>query len=79
MSRGYRPGIVLINVPEANVTPAIAEDLKTQQIILTELHIDRGYLNSHLVKKHDENLTIICKTWRVRNGKQVHKINCLFK
>ncbi|NET55737.1 MAG: transposase [Symploca sp. SIO2E6] len=66
-------GVTPANVPEANVTPAIAEDLKAQQIRLQELHIDRGYLNSHFVKERDENLTIICKAWRVRNGKGFDK------
>jgi len=66
-------GVTPANVPEANVTPAIAEDLKVQQIRLTELHIDRGYLNSHFVKERDENLTIICQAWRVRNGKGFEK------
>jgi hypothetical protein len=35
---------------------------------LTELHIDRAYLNCHWVKQRSENLTIFCKAWRVRNG-----------
>lgn len=40
-------GITPANVPEASVTPAIASDLEAQQVTLGELHIDRGYLNSH--------------------------------
>jgi len=66
-------GITPANVPEASVTPAIASDLEAQQVTLEELHIDRGYLNSHLVKERDKNLTIICKAWRVRNGDKFDK------
>ena len=31
------------------------------------------YLNSHFVKERDDNLTIICKAWRVRNSKGFDK------
>ena len=34
---------------------------------LTELHIDRAYLPSTLVRDRDENLQVFCKAWRVRN------------
>ncbi|MBO1348143.1 MAG: transposase [Hormoscilla sp. GUM202] len=51
----------------------IHSDLEAQNVTLKELHIDRGYLNSHLVKERDENLTIICKAWSVRNGKYFDK------
>ena len=66
-------GVTPANVPEATVTEEIAEDLEAQQVTLEELHIDRGYLNSHFVKERDDNLTIICKAWRVRNGKGFDK------
>ena len=59
--------------PVATVTPAIAEDLSAQQVTLKELHIDRGYLNSHFVKERNDSLTIICKAWRVRNSKGFDK------
>ncbi|MBC6472723.1 MAG: transposase [Hormoscilla sp. GM102CHS1] len=61
-------GITPANVPEADVTPAIASDLEAQQVELEELHIEGGYLNSHLVKERDKKLIIICKAWRVSNG-----------
>lgn len=54
--------------PEATVTDAIAQQLSFQQVTLTELHIDRAYLTSHWVKERSEDLTIICKAWRVKNG-----------
>ncbi len=66
-------GITPANVPEANVTPALASDLEFQKVSLEELHIDRGYLNSHLVKERDEDLQIICKSWQVHNGKGFDK------
>lgn len=61
-------GVTPANIPESSVTEEIASDLEAQQVTLEELHIDRGYLNSHFVKERDDNLTIICKAWRVRNG-----------
>ena len=66
-------GVTPANVPESKVTEAIASDLEAQQVRLEELHIDRGYLNSHFVKERDDNLTIICKAWRVRNGEKFDK------
>lgn len=61
-------GITPANAPEATVTDAIAQQLSFQQVTLTELHIDRAYLTSHWVKERSEDLTIICKAWRVKNG-----------
>ncbi len=66
-------GITPANVKEADVTHAIASDLGYQEVTLEELHIDRGYLNSHFVKERDENLKIICKAWSVHNGKYFDK------
>jgi len=66
-------GITPANVPESAVTKAIANDLEPQDVKLTELHIDRAYLNSHFVKKRSEDLTIICKAWPVRQGKRFDK------
>ncbi len=40
---------------------------------LEELHIDRAYLNSSLVKERPEDLTIICKAWSVCNGPRFNK------
>ena len=75
---GITPG----NVPEANVTAApsltgrlclIAADLQQQKVLLKELHIDRAYLSSSLVRERSDDLTIICKAWPVRNGSRFHK------
>ena len=51
-------GITPANVPEASVTEAISEDLERQEIYLKELHIDRAYLSSHLVRERSDNLEV---------------------
>jgi Transposase DDE domain/Transposase domain (DUF772) len=66
-------GITSANAPEASVTNDIESDLKQQQVTIQELHIDRAYLTSHLVKQRTDDLTIICKAWKVRNGKLFDK------
>ncbi len=66
-------GVTRANVPEASVTDAIATDLKYQKVNLVELHIDRAYLTSSLVQNRDDQLTIYCKAWQVRNGKKFTK------
>src|SRR6266704_2423367 len=66
-------GVTPANVPEASVTEAISEDLERQEVSLQELHIDRAYLSSHLVRERSDELTIYCKTWPVREGQQFHK------
>lgn len=60
-------GLTPANVPEAWVTDAIASDLKAQNLSLSELHIDRAYLTSKLVRHRAETLAIYCKAWTVRN------------
>jgi len=60
-------GITAANVPEATVTDDIAADLDAQNAVLAELHIDRGYLSSTLVRDRGNDLIIFCKAWRVRN------------
>lgn len=65
-------GITRANEPEASVTTAIEKDLNAQQLTIEdikELHIDRAYLVSHWVKQRTPDMTIICKAWKVRNGK----------
>jgi hypothetical protein len=66
-------GITPANVPEASVTEAISSDLDQQGACLKELHIDRAYLSSHLVRERSGELEIYCKAWPVRNGKRFHK------
>lgn len=66
-------GLTPANVPEATVTEAIEADLAAQAITLEELHIDRAYLASSLVKNRNEALSIFCKAWPVRNGNRFSK------
>ena len=66
-------GITPANVPEASVTEAISEDLERQEIYLKELHIDRAYLSSHLVRERSDNLELYCKAWPVRESKRFSK------
>lgn len=66
-------GITPANAPEASVTRDISADLERQPVTLKELHIDRGYLSSHLVRERSEELEIYCKAWPVREGKRFSK------
>ncbi|HEY7147620.1 MAG TPA: IS1182 family transposase [Streptosporangiaceae bacterium] len=60
-------GLTPANAPEASVTPSITTDLQAAGRQLSELHIDRAYLSSALVRDRSPDLTIFCKAWRVRN------------
>jgi transposase len=60
-------GITAANAPEASVTSDIAADLEAAGWQLSELHIDRAYLSSALVRDRGPDLAIFCKAWRVRN------------
>ena len=60
-------GITAANAPEASVTDDIAADLDAAGWHLAELHIDRAYLSSALVRDRGPDLAIFCKAWRVRN------------
>jgi transposase len=66
-------GITSANVAEASVTEAISADLAAQQVQLHELHIDRAYLSSSLVRDRPDGLAIYCKAWPVRNGSRFPK------
>jgi Transposase domain (DUF772) len=55
-------GLTAANAPEASVTEAISADLERQQVALKELHIDRAYLSSHLVRQCSEDLPTSCAT-----------------
>ncbi len=66
-------GITPANVPEASVTEAIGADLERQGADLKELHIDRAYLSSHLVRERNDELEVYCKAWPVRESKCFHK------
>jgi transposase len=61
-------GITPANAPEASVTGAIETDLAAAGLALSELHIDRAYLASDLVRGRGPDLVIFCKAWRVRNA-----------
>jgi hypothetical protein len=61
-------GITPANAPEASVTGDIAADLEAAGWRLAELHIDRAYLSSHLVRDRGPDLAVYCKAWRVRNA-----------
>ncbi|MGH3277490.1 MAG: transposase [Streptosporangiaceae bacterium] len=61
-------GITPANAPEASVTSDITADLDHAGWRLAELHIDRAYLSSDLVRDRAPDLEIFCKAWRVRNA-----------
>ncbi len=62
-------GVTQANAAEASVTHAIAQDLARQpDAKLSELHIDRAYLSSDLVRERPEDLEVYCKAWAVRNA-----------
>jgi lambda repressor-like predicted transcriptional regulator len=60
-------GITPANAPEATVTGDITADLDAAGMTLAELHIDRAYLSSELVRDRGPDLAVFCKAWRVRN------------
>ena len=66
-------GITPANVPEAQVTDSISLDLHAQGLKLAELHIDRAYLASQMVREREETVGIYCKAWPVRQGAQFAK------
>jgi transposase len=67
-------GLTPANRPEAEVTDAILADLGQQDATLHELHIDRGYLSSPLVRDRPADLAVYCKAWPVRNGPRFTKL-----
>ena len=74
LARGLIPavGVTTANVPEATVTTQLAADLAHQGFRLDELHIDRAYLASTLVRERPDDLQIFCKAWPVRSGADGH-------
>jgi hypothetical protein len=66
-------GVTAANVAEAEVADQITADLDAQHAQLGELHIDRAYLASSLVRDRDEDLAIFCKAFPVRNGPRFAK------
>ena len=61
-------GITPANAPEASVAGDITADLEAAGWRLAELHIDRAYLSSDLVRDRGPDLAVYCKAWRVRNA-----------
>jgi hypothetical protein len=71
-------GVTPANAPEASVTESIVRDLARQpDAELEELHIDRAYLSSSLVRERNKELEVYCKAWRVRNGERFPKTDFL--
>ncbi len=68
-----RASITAANAPEASVTETIVADLEHQAARLGELHIDRAYLSSTLVRERPDGLALFCKAWPVRNGDRFPK------
>jgi hypothetical protein len=66
-------GVTPANVPEAHGAEQIRDDLAAQQLTLSELHVDRAYLSSVLVRDRPDDLEIFCKAWRVHNGPRFAK------
>jgi hypothetical protein len=66
-------GVTPANEPEATVTDAVVADLLRQDVVLSELHIDRGYLSSALVRQRSPGLAIYCRAWAVHNGARFPK------
>jgi transposase len=66
-------GITGANAPEASVTDDLLADLAAQDVELREIHLDRGYLASDLVRERSEDLAIYCKAWPVRNADRYPK------
>jgi Transposase DDE domain len=59
-------GLTPANLPEATVAAHIQADLDAQGVTLGELHIDRAYLASALVRDRDPELAVYCKAFPVR-------------
>lgn len=57
------------NRPEEEAVPALEEDMERQGLKVEKLYIDRGYINSTLVDKVEEQRgEVLCKPWVSRNG-----------
>jgi transposase len=61
-------GVTPANVPEASVSESLMADLTAQAVTLRELHLDRAYLSSPLVRERPVGLEMFCTAWPVRNG-----------
>jgi hypothetical protein len=59
-------GLTPANLPEAQIAAHSRADLDAQGAELGELHIDRAYLASALVRDRAEDLEVFCKAFPVR-------------
>jgi transposase len=66
-------GLTRANSPEASVTDDLLADLEHQNAQLSEIHLDRAYLSSNLVRQRGSDLAVYCKAWPVRNGDRFPK------
>jgi len=55
------------------VTGEMMADRARQDTQLREVHLDRGYLASALIRGRPEDLAIYCRAWPVRNGDRYAK------
>lgn len=56
------------------VRPILENPLKNERTVsLKELHIDRAYLSSHLVRERSDDLEVYCKAWPVHENKRFSK------
>jgi hypothetical protein len=62
--------VTAANRPEEEATPALKADVERQKLRITELYIDRGYINSALVEEVlARKGEVICKPWASKNKK----------
>lgn len=61
------------NAPEASATDALVADLDHQDCAIAQLHIDRGYLSSSLVRDRPADRVIVGKAWPIHNGDRFPK------
>lgn len=66
--------VTAANAPESAATPALEADLDRQGCAIAELHIDRGYLASPLVRDRPPERRIVGKPWPVHNGGRFTKL-----
>ena len=59
-------GLTPANLPEAEAAEQVQADLNAQGVRLGELHVDRAYLASALVRDRDPALQVFCKAFPVR-------------
>jgi hypothetical protein len=65
--------VTAANEPESAAAPALEADLERQGCTIAELHVDRGYLASGLVRGRPPDRSIVGKAWPVRNADRFPK------